>query len=258
MNLMRSEAKEKTGAWKRFDAWADRVWFNFVCIMIALWWPVLGLVAVIALCSIAFSLSTGCTPQKPKMTSDECVAVCKEGLHELKRSNLKDCKAAIAKVKEAVEMRDNCILVRPKAGRVEVLSFSVGKLKCFCEESKYKHDDPLCKSSYCSGGMPTKIKVENGDARPGEQLHVECIYYDMANTEMYLKRDQEMFKAKAGKTTTHSFTADIPHYLARQMGKGTVVGVNCFTVAHPRPPVNAVAKVEGRGQENHDKKGKTQ
>lgn len=245
MKLMANSGKEKLSALKRFDRWADKVWFNFVCIVAGLWWPVLGLVAVIALCSIAMSLA-GCEPPKPKMTNDECVAICKEGLHELKESNLKDCKAAIAKVKEAVEMRDNCVVVRPKAGRLELLSFKVGKLKCFCEESKYRFDSKRCKSRYCSGSMPTTIKVENGTARPGDKIHVECVYYDMVNTEYYLLRHQDEFKAKKGTHTIHKFDADIPHYRARQMSKGTQVGVNCFVIDHPRPPVNAVAKVEGR------------
>lgn len=235
----------------------DDAWFTAMCVIYVLWWPMLGLAAVIALCVIAASLASGCTPEP---TNASCAKVCKGALKKVAESNLKDCmvavKGAISKVKAVYETNGqacDCIKVSPKTGPLTVLSFKVEPIECFCYSTKYRHDDIRCRMPHCSAVMPTKVKVENGTAKAGDQLHVECIYYDMRDTDRYLIRDQEFFKAAPGKFTTHAFKAALPHHTVRYLPKGTVIGVECSVVDHPRPPVNAVAKTPAKVDKKYDK-----
>ena len=173
---------------------------------------------------------------------------CKQALKEVAASNLKDCTEAIDKV---VAVYKAACAVRPPAAsdELQVLEYWVNPPVCECDDpAKAVYTDPQCRRVFCQGSLFTKVKVKNDN--PAKQwqreIHVECIYYDMDATTMYLLRHQEFFKPTLGSThTVHAFSVNLPSPVVRSLKKGTTIGVECSIVQHPRQPVDAVGKLPG-------------
>lgn len=225
----------------------DYAWFIATGLIMLLWWPVLALLAIIALVSIAFSMA-GCTPPEKKMTSDECVKICKEGFKELTESNLKDCNAAIDKVRASCVSRKTPSMNAP----VRILAYKVKVPVCACAyptDRAYK--DPKCKQPYCEGGVGITMKVKNGKVDAAGYMRVECFVYNMKYPDSYIRRMQEHFKPnKNGTHATVKFFVDFDHSVMRNSNvkKGTPIGTACFVVTPDPPTVQMVAKMPARTQ----------
>jgi len=155
--------------------------------------------------------------------------------------------------------------MKRKAGKLEVLSFKLDPIQCFCNWTMYRWDDENCPGYQCSAPAHVDIRFENGTLKVGDEVHVECIYYSLNSVkrglDSYIKREVFYLNVNPGKYTRYGLTTDLHHPRARSqhVGKNLRVGLDCSIVESELPPLDKVARIPNRIVDTkHDKDGDKQ
>ena len=182
------------------------------------------LLPVLFACSLAMSCETPsehaqrvCT-EGMEQIGDKCL----EAMKKLKDVSKRACSDAIRKAKSECPLHED--------REVQVVRFSVDSLRCECTDpSDVPFNDHTCVHPNCQGKMHTVVKVDSRWAGPAGKLRVSCAYYNLVNTDRPLMRKQVSFPVShaLGVHTVHAFQTEIPGYVARLIGPGTRIGVEC-------------------------------
>ncbi|KKM27773.1 hypothetical protein LCGC14_1571470, partial [marine sediment metagenome] len=121
-----------------------------------------------------------------------------------------------------------------RPGVLQVLSYKIDELHCSCAyPTDVRYGDKACRHNVCGSSIYTKVRVRNGVVDQNGDIHVECIYYDMAYTGHQLTRQSEHFPPSKTTHTDHEFTVRLFPWVTRSLKKGTKIGVDCRVLASP-------------------------
>jgi hypothetical protein len=133
---------------------------------------------------------------------------------------------------------------------VEVTKFDVNpSLTCKCADpTTVPFTTKDCKHMYCKGNLTVHaVVVGKVTANRKGMGTIVCSYYDMANPNTYLMRKRRSFEPTAYRTHLR-IEEEIPFYVARNIGLGTEIGVDCALIKEDPPLVQATGKITQRAQ----------